>query len=121
MPYATLADLVVLIHALFVLFVVLGGLLVLRWPTMAWLHLPAAAWGVVIELGGWICPLTNLENHFRQMAGLAAYRGTFIEKCLEPLLYPAWLTPTAQVTLGLTALIGNLVIYLLLWRRLRKS
>ena len=117
MPFALLADLVVLVHTLFVLFVVLGGLLVLRWPRLAWLHLPAAVWGVAIELGGWICPLTDLENHFRQLAGLAAYRGTFIERYLEPLLYPAGLTPQSQVILGLAALAGNLLIYLLVWRK----
>jgi hypothetical protein len=117
MRYLLLADLLVLVHALFVLFVVLGGLAVLRWPRLAWLHLPAAAWGVAIELGGWLCPLTYLENHFRRLGGAAGYGGSFIEHYLEPLLYPLALTEQTQLALGLTALCVNLGVYLRLWRR----
>lgn len=112
-----LADMVVLLHAFFVLFVLLGGVAVLRWRPLAWLHLPAALWGAVLELGGWICPLTYLENYLRRMAGRAAYGGTFIERHLEPLLYPLGLTRYAQLLFGLSALVINLVIYARFWSR----
>src|SRR5512146_1187040 len=112
-----LADLVVLVHALFVLFVVLGGFAVLRWQGLAWLHLPAAAWGVAIELGGWVCPLTYLENYFRHCGGEVGYSGTFIGQYLEPLLYPLGLTRQSQLVLGLAAFLINIVIYVLIWRR----
>ena len=117
MPYPLLADLAVLAHAMFVLFVVGGGLAVLRWPRLAWLHLPAAIWGVVIELTGWVCPLTYLENHFRRLGGGAGYRETFIQHYLEPLLYPLGLTLRFQVILGLGVLGINTAIYVCLWRK----
>ncbi len=121
MRYAVLADLVVLIHALFVLFVVFGGVAVLRWRRLAWLHLPAAVWGVLIELGGWICPLTYLENHFRRLGGKAGYSGTFIEQYLMPILYPLGLSRGSQVILGLSALFVNLLVYRLVWSRRRRE
>lgn len=117
MRYTLLADLVVLVHALFVLFVVLGGVAVLRWPRLAWLHLPSAVWGVAIEMGGWVCPLTYLENRFRRLGGEAGYNRSFIEQYLEPLLYPLGLTEQSQLILALTALVINLAIYIHLWLR----
>lgn len=120
MLYALLADLVVLVHALFVLFVVFGGLAVLRWRRLAWLHLPAAVWGVAIELGGWICPLTYLENYFRQLGGGSGYSVTFIEQYLEPVLYPLGLTEVSQIFFGLAAFLVNLTIYALIWRKHRR-
>jgi hypothetical protein len=119
MFYSMLADLVVLVHALFVLFVVVGGIAVLRWRWLAWLHLPAAAWGVAIELGGWVCPLTYLENYFRRLGGEAGYSGTFIGQYLEPLLYPLGLTRQSQLVLGLGAFLVNLSVYVFIWRRRR--
>ncbi|MBL8424926.1 MAG: DUF2784 domain-containing protein, partial [Candidatus Accumulibacter phosphatis] len=77
-----LADGIVVLHCLFIAFVVLGGVLALRWPRLAWVHLPAACWGAAIELSGWICPLTPLENRFRQAAGEAGYAGSFIDHYL---------------------------------------
>ena len=115
MPYAILADLVVLVHSVFVLFVVFGGLAVLRWRRLAWFHLPAAAWGVAIELGGWLCPLTYLENYFRRLGGESGYTGTFIEQYLEPLLYPLGLTEQSQLFAGLVTFLVNLAIYGRLW------
>ena len=99
------------LHFAFVLFVVLGGLLVLRWPRMAWLHLPAVAWGAGIEFLGWICPLTPLEIRLRQAAGLAGYEGGFVEHYLLPVLYPETLTRSVQVVLGFLVLVVNVVIY----------
>jgi len=109
--YPLLADLVVLAHALFVLFVVVGGLAVLRWPRMVWLHIPAAVWGVGIEILGWTCPLTYLENHLRRLGGKPGYGGTFIQQYLEPLVYPQGLTRTSQVLLGLAAFLVNSAVY----------
>jgi hypothetical protein len=111
MLYRALADLVLLVHLAFVLFVVLGGLLVLRWPKTAWLHLPAAAWGVLIEFAGWICPLTPLEVSLRVRGGESAYAGGFIAHYVTALLYPAGLTRGVQVFLGSGALLLNAGIY----------
>ena len=122
MAYHLLADLVVGVHALFVAFVVVGGLLVLRWPGMAFLHLPAAIWGALIEFQGWICPLTPLENSLRAAAGEAGYQGGFIEHYLLPVLYPAGLTRGVQLVLGSLVIAVNLVVYgVLLARRRRRQ
>lgn len=105
------ADLVVLIHFAFIVFVIAGGWLVLRHPRVAWLHLPVVAWGAGIELVGWICPLTPLENALRRAAGEAGYAEGFIEHYLLPLIYPAGLTHEIQIGLGLFVLIVNALIY----------
>jgi hypothetical protein len=119
MLYTLLADLVLLLHATFIAFVVLGGLLVLWRTRVAWLHIPCAAWGALIEFRGWICPLTYLENDLRVAAGSAGYAGDFIGHYLAPLVYPAGLTPTTQFLLGLAVVFINIVIYTLAWRKLR--
>ena len=106
-----LADFVVVLHFLFVLFVVLGGLLVLRWPRVAWLHIPAAIWGAAIELAGGICPLTPLENSLRRQAGGTGYSGGFVEHYILPVLYPSDLTRSIQIVLGLLVIALNLAIY----------
>jgi hypothetical protein len=117
MLYRTLANVVVLAHALFVAFAVCGGFLVWRRRWVAWVHVPAALWGVAIEYGGWICPLTPLENALRARAGLAGYSGGFMERYLLPLLYPAGLTRPTQFVLGSLALAANLIAYGVLARR----
>ena len=120
MRYQHWADLVVLLHAGFVFFVLFGGLAVLRWRRLVRFHLPAALWGAGIELGGWICPLTYLENHLRRMGGGTGYGVTFIERYLEPMLYPLGLTRHIQLVFGLSALFLNLLIYALYWSQRRK-
>jgi len=105
------AAAVVLVHAAFVVFVVVGGLFVIRWPRLMWLHLPAAAWGVLIEYADWICPLTPLENVLRERAGLTSYSGDFIGEHVLPLLYPEQLTRTTQLWLGTFALLFNAIVY----------
>jgi hypothetical protein len=115
-----MADLIVAIHFAFVLFVVLGGLLVLRWPRVAYVHVPAAVWGVLIEFAGWICPLTPVENSLRIRAGGAGYRGGFIEHYILPVLYPSALTRGIQLVLGVLVLLLNLAIYGYLLRRQRR-
>ena len=117
MPFGPLADLVVGVHVLFVAFVALGGLLVLRWPRVAWLHLPAAVWGALIEFTGGVCPLTPLEQALRRRAGEGGYRGDFVEHYLLPALYPHGLTRRAQLVLGLLVIAANLTIYALVLRR----
>ena len=107
------ADVVVASHVAFVIFVMLGSLLMLRWRWLMWLHVPAAVWGVAIEFGGWLCPLTPLENYLRERGGLTGYRGDFIEHYIVPLLYPARLTRGVQVLLGTLALAVNAFVY---WR-----
>jgi hypothetical protein len=119
-PYALLADLVLLLHLAFILFVVAGGALVWRRPRLAWLHLPAVAWGVWIEVSHGICPLTPLENRFRALAGEAGYSGDFVGRYLLPLIYPGALTPTLQTLLGVLALLGNAALYAWLVRRRRQ-
>ena len=111
MLYRALADLVVTLHLGFVLFVVLGGLAVARFPRLAWLHLPAAAWGGWVELTDRVCPLTPLENRFRRLGGEAGYPGGFVEHYLLPVLYPAALTRTIQYVLAGVVLAVNLGAY----------
>jgi hypothetical protein len=115
--YRILADAVLLLHFAFVAFVVLGGLFVLRWPRLAWLHLPAALWGAAIEFAGAVCPLTPLENRLRALGGGAGYSGGFIQHYLVSLIYPAGLTRPIQIALGILVVAINLAIYLCLWRR----
>jgi uncharacterized protein DUF2784 len=115
--YGLLADIVVGVHALFVAFVVLGGLLVLRWPKVAYLHIPAAVWGAAIEFAGWICPLTPLENWLRRQAGGVGYSGDFIEHYILPILYPSALTRDIQLILGFLVIAFNLAIYTYVFRR----
>jgi len=115
--YRLLADGVVVVHGLFVAFVILGAFLALRWRWLVWLHVPAAIWGVLIEYAGWICPLTPLENSLRAHAGEAAYSGDFIQHYLLGALYPRGLARTTQYVLGSIALLVNVVAYALLMRR----
>lgn len=117
MTYRALADATMLVHFAFIAFVVLGGLLALRWRWMMWTHLPAAAWGVLIELRGWTCPLTPLENYFRQRGGEAGYSGGFIERCLEPVIYPPGLSEPTELGLAAFVLLVNAVVYSLVFRR----
>jgi len=117
MPYEALADSVLILHLCFILFVVLGGVLVLRWRWMAWAHLPAAAWGALVELAGWICPLTPLEIVLRRAAGRGVYDTTFVERYLVPIVYPSGLTREVQMVLGLLVLGVNLAVYGMVWWR----
>ncbi len=111
MPYRICADLVVALHFLFILFVILGGLLVLKRRRIAFLHIPAALWGAAIEFGGWICPLTPLENRLRAAAGSDTYATGFIDHYITPLVYPPGLTRSDQLLLGAAVLVLNLGIY----------
>ncbi len=118
MAFSLAADLLVLLHLAFIVFVLLGGLLVWRWWRVVFLHLPAVVWGALLEFYGWQCPLTPLEQQLRVAAGEAGYSGSFIAHYLLPVIYPAGLAPGFQMALGAGALLINLVIYG--WLLLRK-
>jgi Protein of Unknown function (DUF2784) len=117
MIYRLAADGLLLLHLMFIAFVMAGGLMV-RWkPALVWIHAPAAIWGMLIELIGWTCPLTPLENDFRELSGEQGYEGGFIEHYLLPLIYPDWLTIKTQYVLGGLVLALNAAIYFWLWGR----
>jgi hypothetical protein len=121
MLYRVLASAVLILHAAFIVFVLFGGLLTLRWRTLPWLHLPAVLWVILIELNGWICPLTPLENRLLEAAGARGYSGGFIEHYLLPLIYPPGLTAGVQVLIAALVACLNVAVYVLLWRRRRRT
>ena len=118
MSYRLMADTALVIHFAFILFVILGGFFVIWRRKVIWLHLPAAVWGALIELAGWTCPLTPLENRLRAKGGQAGYSGGFIEEYILPVVYPSGLTREIQITLGILVILVNLVIY---WKVFHKS
>jgi hypothetical protein len=121
MMSALAADALLIVHFAFVLFVVAGGLLVYRWSRWAWVHVPAFAWGALIEFNNWVCPLTPLEQRLRMAAGEEGYGGGFVEHYLLPLIYPEGLTRELQLALGLLVLVVNAVVYgIWSWRQWRK-
>ncbi len=120
MLHRWLADLLVVAHGAFVLFVIFGALAVARWPRLAWLHLPAVAWAVLLEANAWICPLTPWEQALRRAAGEAGYPGGFVDHYLLPLLYPEGLEPSGQVVLAGAVLAVNLLLYAWMLHRRRR-
>jgi uncharacterized protein DUF2784 len=121
MWYRLAADFVLIAHFAFVLFVVLGGLLVLRSPRLAWAHVPIAIYGAVIEFVGFICPLTPLENALRARGGEAGYSGGFVEHYITATIYPSGLTRRIQLVLGIGVLVLNAVVYTIVVRRARRA
>lgn len=120
--YRIAADIVLVFHLAFILFVVLGGLLALRWPKVAWAHLPTVAYGALIEFVGWVCPLTPIEQELRRMAGEGGYAGGFIEHYLVPIIYPAGYTWELRISLGSAVVAINVAFYgWFLWSRYRRS
>lgn len=119
MVYSLAADAVMLVHFAFVLFVMLGGIAAWRWPRMAWLHLPALAWGVLVTVMRWVCPLTPLEQRLREAAGQASYEGGFIAHYIEPLVYPQELPWSIKLFLAALLLAFNVALYWHAWYRLR--
>jgi hypothetical protein len=120
MPYVLLADAIVFIHALFVLFVMFGAFLVLRWPRVLWLHLPALLWGLFVEFSGAVCPLTPLELRLRILAGESGHREDFLSHWLLTAMYPESLTRGLQIVLGLVLLVLNLSLYAWIWKTSRR-
>jgi hypothetical protein len=117
--YRALADAVVVFHFGFVLFVVLGGILVLRWRRAALVHLPCAAWGALIEFGGWICPLTPLEHRLRELGNEPGYAGGFVEHYITRVMYPAGLTRGMQIAIGIFVIAVNVTVYWIAFGRRR--
>lgn len=116
MNLAITADLIVTFHAAFILFAMFGAVFVLRWPRIAWLHLPALAWAGGIMILGGICPLTPIENRLRAAAGGIRYTGGFIDHYITPLIYPPGLTHATQLA-GAAVLLGlNGAVYAWAWR-----
>jgi len=122
MVYRIAADSVAVLHFMFILFVVFGGFLAIRWHKVSWFHIPMAVWGALIEFAGWICPLTPLENKLRRASGDSGFAAGFIEEYILPVIYPAGMTRGVQIALGSAVIIINIFIYgYLLSRRSRKS
>lgn len=119
MAQRALADFVLVLHVAFIVFVLAGGLLALRWRWVPAVHLPAAFWGVFVEVSGRMCPLTPLESSLRRAAGDAGYAGGFIEHYLLPVIYPAGLTPRVQLVLAGLVVLANALVYAVVWRRRR--
>ena len=121
------ADLVVVVHLGFILFVVLGGFLTWVWPRIIWVHVPVALWGVLVEIvplwkpDAVLCPLTDLENYLRMRAGGAGYEGGFIEHYVVPIVYPPGITPTIQLWLGIVVVLVNAVAYTVFFMRRRSA
>ena len=123
MIYSFLADLLVGFHLVFILYVIAGALLIIKWPKTLWLHLPSCFWGINVEFTGWICPLTPWEIQLRRLAGEEGYTGSFIEQYLIPIIYPSGLNREIQMLMGSTVLIVNFSLYtlILIKRRKRKT
>jgi hypothetical protein len=119
MLYLAAADLVFVVHVVFILFVILGGIVAMAFPRVAYLHVPALIWGSLVELRGWVCPLTPLEDELRRMGGAFGYADPFIEHYILPLVYPSGLTREIQCGLGLGVIVINLVVYWITWNRWR--
>ena len=117
--YAVAAALIVAIHLAFVVFATVGGVLAIRWPSAAWMHLPAAAWAIFVEFSGRPCPLTPLEQTLRRRAGLEDYTGDFVANYIFPLLYPTGLTHRAQVAIGCFVVATNAIAYAFVLKRRR--
>jgi hypothetical protein len=119
MIHRALADLVLVLHLGFIAFVVVGGLTALRWRWAPLVHVPAALWGVIVEVSGRACPLTPLENSLRQAAGASGYSGSFVEHYLVPTIYPAGLSPSVQLLMAGLVVLANLLVYSIVLRRRR--
>src|SRR5689334_3637250 len=119
MGYALAADGVMLLHFTFIAFALLGSLLLLKWPKLIWLHVPAMAWGAYVEISGRICPLTAYENQYRALAGESTYGEGFITHYLGPIIYPPNFTAGWRYFALGVLLTVNLIGYGLYFRRRR--
>jgi hypothetical protein len=119
--YRLAADALVLLHALWLAFVVFGALLALRWRRVLWAHVPVVAWGALVEFTGWVCPLTPWENDLRRLGGQEGYAGGFIERYVTAIIYPEGLTREIQIGLGVGVLVLNAGLYWWVLRRSRRT
>lgn len=120
MLYQIAADFIVLIHFSFIVFVLIGGFLVFKWRWLIWLHIPAAIWGALIVMVGWICPLTPIENMLRQTAGNEAYSSGFIERYLVPVIYPSGLNREMFIAMGVVVIVINVILYTILFLKCKR-
>lgn len=111
MIYWIAADLVMVVHFLFALYVVLGGIAVWRWPRSAWLHVPAFTWGLLVVAKNWVCPLTPIEQNLRLAAGEQGYQGGFLAHYIEPILYPEGLPQDLRLFFAIGLIILNIALY----------
>jgi len=116
MVFKLAANALALIHLAFIVFVILGGLLLLKWPKLMWLHIPAAVWGALIEFGGWYCPLTSMENAMLRRAGESGYSGGFVAHYIFAAIYPAGLTRGLEILIGVVVLVVNVSVYVRVFR-----
>jgi hypothetical protein len=114
------ADIVLSLHFAFILFGLFGGFLVLYKRRVVWLHAPVVLWSSLVNLAGWICPLTPLENIFRSAAGQSGYGGGFVEHYIAPLIYPGGMPRTLELVAGISVLAWNSFVYLFVVFRLRR-
>ena len=121
MFYKFLADFIIVLHLTFILFVLFGALFVLKKPKLSWVHIPAAVWGMLISLVGWICPLTPLENYFRRIAGAQGYAGSFIDHYIMPIIYPSGLTRELAIGIGVFVLLWNGLFYSILVYKIKRK
>lgn len=121
MFYRLAAEIVLLLHLAFIVFVIAGATGAARWSWLPLVHLPVAAWGVFVELTGRVCPLTTAENYLRLKAGEAGYSESFIEHYLLPIIYPAGLTREIQFALAAAVVVINAAIYAWLFYRRRSA
>ena len=116
-----LADIIVLLHFGFIVFAIIGGLLVLKWNWVVWIHIPAAVWGSLIVIFGWICPLTPLENMLRRTDTGETYTGGFIAHYIIPIIYPPGLTRELQIEMGIFLVLLNVIVYTFVYRHWRRN
>jgi hypothetical protein len=114
MLYQLAADLIIFLHFAFILFVLFGGLLVYKWRWLIWLHIPAAIWGAMTVIVGWVCPLTPLENWLRQASVGDIYSGSFLERYLTPVIYPSGLNKEMFIMMGVFVIVVNVIVYTIL-------
>jgi len=121
MLFQLAADFIIVLHFTFILFVLVGGILVLKWRWLIWLHLPAVIWGALISFMGWICPLTPLENMLRQAGGGEVYLTGFIEQYIVPLIYPSGFNHEMFVAIGLFVVVVNVIVYAFIFNKRGKN
>ena len=119
--YEFFANLTLIAHLIFILFVVFGGLIFFIFPKIIYMHIPALLWGIYIELTNSVCPLTYLENWFLYQGGLTTYSNNFISNYLFPIIYPKGLTTDIQLYIGITLIVVNILIYGLIFKNLKKK
>ena len=120
MLFQLAADFIIILHFIFIVFVLVGGILVLKWRWLIWLHIPAVIWGVLISFMGWICPLTPLENMLRQAGGGEVYITGFVEHYIVPLIYPSGFNHEMFGAMGIFVIVVNVIVYTIFFKNGKK-